>query len=117
MPHTFDGLQIVASHHALNRARQRVPVLHGADKHDVRIWVEATAADALNHTRTAKRLPRWCVCRGDGHRSRLPAQGWIRYVWNEEQTAVLVVSRERSTRKPDPVYLIQTVMTPDMESR
>jgi hypothetical protein len=88
----LDGVKVTASSHATDQALRRVALLNGAGRHGATFWIERTAAKALLAGRRSKRMPRWCV-RTPTLRGRVSGYGMIRFVWDEGETAVLLVER------------------------
>jgi hypothetical protein len=88
-----DGVLVSASHHAVEKAAARIPVLRGADRAAANRWVERTAARAISQGRVASNVPVWCL-RGTTRRYRAGRQGGVlRFAWNEDETAVFLVRR------------------------
>lgn len=113
----FGGHRVVASNHAVEQALRRVPVLRGADKGGGSYWVEQTAARALRDGRRARRCPRWCVrewSNGFSARARLPQDGVIRFLWNETETAAMIVMKVTQAEGGPRVWLVKTVITPEL---
>lgn len=121
----YDGRTVIASDHAVEQALKRIAVNKGATLAGVALWVERTAARGLRDGRRAKRCPRWAA--RDGRRPRIGNRwgGKARYVWNETETALLVVQRVRGRYVVDGsrVWLVLTVMSrvwvdgPDWDER
>lgn len=111
---TVDGFRVNSSLHAARRALERVPVTRGADLSGASYWLEGVAAKGLAAGRKAVRCPSWCVRDDeDGFQRRAKAsqrQGTMRFVWNEEQTAALVVMKKRD--EAGPYWLVVTVLSP-----
>lgn len=93
------GVNVVVSEHAARRALARVPELEGCTMQAVNRWVEDTAGYAIRDRRMARRCPAWCS-RDDevGYRRRARASsesGHLRFVWDLEETATLLVRRKQ----------------------
>lgn len=111
---TFEGVRVVATAHATDQALSRVPAQRGATRAQVVWWIERTAAKAIVDGRTAKTMPRWCSRSKTrlGPRAKiLPGYGDGRFLWNESQTAVMMVRRVAAAEGGG--WVVLTVMAPE----
>lgn len=91
-----DGFRVCVTSHAAIRALERVAAVRGADRPASYRWLELTVLKALRDGRKARTCPRWCVKEFRDYRSKVRPKGTtVRFVWNHEETAAMVVVRER----------------------
>ena len=111
-----NGRRVVATHHAVRRATARIAHLERSGLDEARAWVVETAADGLGSGLSARRFPRWGVRLWQGyvHRPGFRQKERMRYVWDLEETAIMVVQQTAKSDSPvgESVYLVITVMTP-----
>lgn len=112
----LDGVRVSSTLHATDQALKRVELLRGASRSGAAHWVERTAAKAILDGRSARTMPRWCSVGKTRlpKRSKLtPKKGVSRFVWNETETAVLMVTRSHDRdHEVGAGWVVLTVMTP-----
>lgn len=106
---SFEGVETIASKHAVEQATRRCAHLANAGSHGITFWIERQAAKALLDGRSAKTQPRWCTRTLSRH--KVAGQN-VRYLWNEQQTVVFIVRRLKHTERDPRAWLVLTVMVP-----
>lgn len=112
----MSGHKVTASHHAVRQAQKRVPALSGLPWGDTARYCCFEARAALDAGRRARTMPRWCVMgkRANSERKKInPAFGVARFVWDEQQTMVMVIRKISPHANPmNADWLLLTVMVP-----
>lgn len=113
--------KVTASHHAVARAQKRIPFLADRTHGEAARYCCLHAMAALESGRRAKNMPRWCVggTRPEFSRRRKvkAVHGVVRYVWDADETMVMVVKKISVANVVGANWLLLTVVVPGTDRR
>lgn len=96
--------RVVATHHALARARERHSDLRYLSERDLCRVISREVGEALRAQRVARNAPRQAVI--DTYRYRTKAHRWVRFAWNASCSRVYVFKRREGV-----VLVVTTLAT------